>query len=152
MSKSIKISPKHGVNPTIMKCFWCGESKNQIALMGMLPDDAEAPKNLVADFEPCDKCKEEMAKGITLMAVDTTPLFKNQPPAGQDENGNNFYLQPHYMVATEGFIRRNWPKEMADHVTAVRKCFMPLSEIQYLTEEMKKLEAQEPDDNAQKGE
>ena len=37
MSKSIRLSPAHGVNPTIPICFWCGNEKNEIALMGKLP-------------------------------------------------------------------------------------------------------------------
>jgi hypothetical protein len=28
---SIKLSPKHGVNPTICTCMWCGKPKNEIA-------------------------------------------------------------------------------------------------------------------------
>ena len=33
---SILLSPKHGVNPTIPVCFWCGREKNEVALMGYL--------------------------------------------------------------------------------------------------------------------
>lgn len=67
MSKRIKLSEKYGVNPTIPVCFWCGESKNEIALLGRLGDarkgeDIEAPKNMVLDYEPCDKCKEKFTK------------------------------------------------------------------------------------------
>ena len=36
MSKSIRLSDKHGVNPAIPKCFICGESKNEILLFGKL--------------------------------------------------------------------------------------------------------------------
>ena len=54
MSNSIKISPKYGVNPSLINCFFCGESKG-IALMGKLKNDAEAPKECVMDYEPCDK-------------------------------------------------------------------------------------------------
>ena len=28
----IKLSPKHGLNPTIPVCFWCGEERNEVAL------------------------------------------------------------------------------------------------------------------------
>ena len=34
MSKGIEISPKHGVNPTIPICFWFGEEKGEIVLLG----------------------------------------------------------------------------------------------------------------------
>ena len=32
--KNIKISPKHGLNPLIPKCFFCGKEKNEIAILG----------------------------------------------------------------------------------------------------------------------
>lgn len=32
----IEISPKHGLNPTIPVCFWCGKEKNEIALLGRI--------------------------------------------------------------------------------------------------------------------
>ena len=65
----MKLSQKHGLNPTIPKCFWCGQDKNEVALLGRLPDDAEAPRNVVLDYEPCDVCKSARAKGITLIEV-----------------------------------------------------------------------------------
>jgi hypothetical protein len=65
----MKLSPKHGVNATIPVCFWCGKPKNEIALMGQLKDDAEAPRNAVFDYEPCDACKSERALGIALVEV-----------------------------------------------------------------------------------
>ena len=30
MSKGIKLSPKHGVNPSMDLCFWCGQPKGLI--------------------------------------------------------------------------------------------------------------------------
>ena len=30
MAKSIPLSPKHGLNPTIPVCAWCGKEKNEI--------------------------------------------------------------------------------------------------------------------------
>lgn len=43
MSNSIRLSPKHGLNPSISVCFFCGEDKNEIILPGKLEGDAEAP-------------------------------------------------------------------------------------------------------------
>lgn len=77
---SIKLSQKHGVNPTIPVCFFCGEQKNEIALLGKLKGDVEAPKNCVLDYEPCDKCKEHMNMGVTLIEVsDVQPMDKRPP-------------------------------------------------------------------------
>lgn len=79
MSNSIPLSPAHGVNPTIATCFWCGQEKNEIALMGMLPDDTEAPRNMVLNYEPCETCKNNMKKGITLIGVVNRPLPDGRP-------------------------------------------------------------------------
>ena len=75
MAKDIKLSPKHGVNPTIPICFWCGKEKNEIALLGRIggKKDLEAPKNMVLDFEPCDECASKMALGITCMECTEKP-------------------------------------------------------------------------------
>ena len=39
---SIKLSPKHGVNPTMGKCMRCGAPTNEIAMLGRLKGDEEA--------------------------------------------------------------------------------------------------------------
>ena len=85
MSNSIKLSPKHGVNPTIPVCFFCGEDKNEIALLGHIGDlrkheDIEAPMRMVLDYEPCDHCKEMFSQGVLVIEVTRTPLPDNRPP------------------------------------------------------------------------
>lgn len=42
---SIKLSPKHGVNPSILHCICCGKDYG-IAMLGKLKGDKEAPKDL----------------------------------------------------------------------------------------------------------
>ena len=78
-NNSIRVSEKHGVNPSLTICCWCGESKG-IALLGKLPGDKEAPKEIIADYDPCDKCKEQWQQGVPIIAVSTTPKTSNQPP------------------------------------------------------------------------
>ena len=80
MSKSIKISPKHGLNPTIPVCFWCGKQKNEIALMGRMTDDIEAPKNMVLDYVPCEECQNHMAMGVAVLEASDHPNTEGQPP------------------------------------------------------------------------
>ena len=92
MTDSIKLSSKHGVNPCIPICFFCGEQKNEIALLGELPNDAEAPKNLLLDYIPCDSCQSVMDEGVTVIEVDTTPNFDNQPPIQDDLYPTGRYL------------------------------------------------------------
>lgn len=85
MSGNIKLSKKYGLNPTIPVCFFCGEPKNEIALLGHIGDgrkheDIEAPKYTVLDYEPCDCCKEKFGKGVLIIEVSQTPLEDNRPP------------------------------------------------------------------------
>lgn len=82
MSRSIRLSPKHGVNPTIPICFWCGKQKNEIALLGrMNRADDEAPMTgMVLDYEPCDKCKEQFKKCVVCVEVTQYPNQDGQPP------------------------------------------------------------------------
>ena len=80
MSKGIKISPKYGVNPTIPVCFWCGKQKNEIALMGHMKGDLEAPKNMVLDYVPCEECQSHMAMGVAVLEASDHPNTEGQPP------------------------------------------------------------------------
>ncbi len=61
---SIKLSKKHGVNPSIVICPVC-KKDIAIALLGRLKDDAEAPKTI--EGELCDECKD---KYVTIIEVD----------------------------------------------------------------------------------
>ena len=94
MSKGIEISPKHGLNPTIPVCFWCGKDKNEIALLGRIREkttnrfganvtkrdsDIEAPRRMVLDYEPCDECKKMWESGVVVIEVQQTPINPNQP-------------------------------------------------------------------------
>lgn len=78
MSDSIKLSPKYGVNPTIPICFWCGEEKNEVALMGHVGDgrkheDFEMPMHAVINYEPCEECQKAMTMGVTIMEATHEP-------------------------------------------------------------------------------
>ena len=83
MSRGIPLSPKHGLNPTIPICFWCGKKKNEIALLGKMKEDAEAPRHCVLDYEPCDECKKNFALGVVAIEVRTSPYTPGQPPIQQ---------------------------------------------------------------------
>lgn len=80
MSKGIKISPKYGLNPTIPVCFWCGKQKNEIALMGRIKGDIEAPKSMVLDYVPCEECQSHMAMGVAVLEASDHPNSEGQPP------------------------------------------------------------------------
>lgn len=80
MSKGILLSPNHGLNPTIPVCFWCGQDKNEIALMGRIGnprkgEDLQAPMRAVIDFEPCEECRKKMESGFTVMEATMRPNY-----------------------------------------------------------------------------
>lgn len=95
---SIKLSEKHGVNPTMCQCFFCGEVK-EIALLGKLKGDVEAPMYAVMDYEPCDKCKEKMNMGVTLIEVSDIQPSDGRPPL-KAEGNQLVYPLGNYVVIT----------------------------------------------------
>jgi hypothetical protein len=80
MGGSIRLSQKHGVNPSIQKCFICGKDIG-LVLFGKLKDDTEAPK-YVQNGE-CDKCKEAKKKGVFILAVRDGEIGENPYRTGQ---------------------------------------------------------------------
>lgn len=111
MSESIPLSPKHGVNPTIATCFWCGREKNEIALMGKLPGDAEAPHKAVLDYEPCENCKADMEKGITLIGV-----VEHKLPDGRPAICKGVFPTGHWAVVTPDGIRACITEPLATNI------------------------------------
>ena len=57
---SIILSPKHGVNPSITKCFVCGKEYG-IAMFGRLKEDVEAPREIVNGL--CPDCQKVIDNG-----------------------------------------------------------------------------------------
>lgn len=62
---SIKLSPKHGVNPSMIKCVVCGDDAG-ILLNGRLKGDAEAPRYVITG-ELCDECKAKVDEGYAFI-------------------------------------------------------------------------------------
>lgn len=60
--KSITLSPKYGVNPSVLHCFICGKEIG-VALLGKLKEDAEAPHNISNPNEICDDCRKQIVAG-----------------------------------------------------------------------------------------
>ena len=111
--KGIKLSPKYGVNPCIPICCWCGKEKNEIALLGKLKGDAEAPRNAVIDYEPCEECQAKFNLGVVLIEV-----TKNQPNDNimpiQKQDGVSLYPTFRYSV-----IKLEAAKKMFENETLI---------------------------------
>lgn len=65
---SIRIHPEFGMNPTMPVCRWCDQPTGQIALLGA-SYEKEAPMHMVLNDNPCDKCKANMAQGLTIIEM-----------------------------------------------------------------------------------
>ena len=100
--KGILLSPKHGVNPTLLKCFWCGGDAG-IALLGKLKGDAEAPRKICLNLEPCDACKAKFKQGVQLIEVtDDGSRFKgNDAFALKDPDGHTHWPTGRFAVLRE---------------------------------------------------
>lgn len=109
----IRLSPKHGVNPSMGQCFYCGEADGSIILPGKMKGDMEAPRQACWSKEPCPQCKEWMAKGIIFISVK------------DGETGDNPYRTGRFAVVKEEAVRRfiTSPDALED-VCKRRVCFM----------------------------
>jgi len=77
MSKdSITLSPKHGVNPSILHCECCGKEYG-VGLAGKLKGDAEAPKDVMYGF--CDQCQSVIDQGGVMIVEVADGEGKNSP-------------------------------------------------------------------------
>lgn len=112
MSAGVKVSPKHGLNPTIPICFWCGKERGE----------AEAPKNLVLDYEPCDCCRAGMARGFTLMEATDHPNDRGQVAAQAGIYPTGRFLVIKKEVALQAFGDMDSDKAYVDVATFNRLC------------------------------
>lgn len=115
MSKdSIRLSPQYGVNPMLCLCFFCHEETGEIAMLGRLAGDVQAPHRGVLNHTPCTKCKEYMEQGVILVAV------------RDGEIGENPYRTGPLAVVTEDGIRRMIADEkLQAQVLKSRFCYVP---------------------------
>ena len=67
---NIRLSEKHGLNPTLGICFYCGKETGEIGLLGRMKDDEEAPRYAILSKEPCDECKKVFENNFTLFEAD----------------------------------------------------------------------------------
>lgn len=64
---NIKVSNKHGLNPSINHCFICNKDIN-IALFGYIKGDKEAPKHCCTG-DLCDDCKEKLKTHVAIIEM-----------------------------------------------------------------------------------
>jgi len=76
----IRVSEKHGVNPSLGVCFYCGEDDGTVVLPGRLKNDAQAPHKAVWTRDPCSKCQGYMNQGVILIEVDEKKTVDHSDP------------------------------------------------------------------------
>lgn len=81
MSKGIKLSPKHGVNPSVTHCECCGKEIG-VALFGKLKGDEEAPRDVAMGL--CDDCQKVInQQGLMIIEVRDGESGKNPHRTGR---------------------------------------------------------------------
>ena len=114
-SNTIRLSPKHGVNPMVMQCFYCGGDAG-IALLGLLKGDAEAPRKAVLDQRPCQKCEDLMEQGIMLISVDE---------ARTTDRENPYRTGKLCVIKDEALERITQSRELFEQIAKRRVAFVP---------------------------
>lgn len=136
---SIRLSEKYGVNATIPICFWCGEMKNEVAMLGKLKGDVKAPHSCILDYEPCDKCKKNMAMGITLIGTTKKPIREDLPPIKNDET-ETLYPTGHWLVVTKEAAKRYFSEVASEEeIESAEKILVEQEFIDYLNKEFTSL-------------
>lgn len=121
MKMVIRLSQKHGVNPMIPTCFFCGKPKNEIVLLGRLKGDAEAPMygRVAGDYQPCDECKAAFAQGVAFFEMGKNPMFENQVPMQE-----NVYPTGRVCVVKTEAAEKMFQGEMLESVMKAKKVFI----------------------------
>lgn len=108
----MKLSKKHGFNPSIETCFLCGKDKG-VVLFGQMKNDSEAPKKVCLNYEPCTECKGLMEKGIILISVDEHKSTDMKNP----------YRTGGWVVVKESVISEFFNESASKEVLNKRVCF-----------------------------
>lgn len=90
---SIKLSPKYGVNPSVLHCICCGKDYG-VAMLGKLKGDKEAPRDIYQGL--CNQCHGVIDQGGAMIIE-----------VGDGETGNNPYRTGRIVGVSKDFKERN---------------------------------------------
>lgn len=150
---SIKLHPEHGLNPTVVVCFWCG-ADHGLALLGAAYR-GEAPRRMAMDYNPCEKCKARFEQGIVLVGVtehgsdDRSPInakwvTKGYAGSRQGSWETSNYGEPllyptgRYIVVSEDFVKRTFqPESVVAATLRTRQAFLDDAVLQKFVDSAK---------------
>ena len=90
---SIRLSPKHGINPSILHCICCGKDYG-VAMLGKLKNDVEAPRDIYQGL--CNDCEGVVKQGGAMIIE-----------VGDGETGNNPSRTGRIVGVSKDFKERN---------------------------------------------
>ena len=67
----LRLHPKHGVNPTVPICMFCGKDKSQVVLLGAAYK-GEAPMHMLLDADPCEECQKKASEYVFLAEAEVS--------------------------------------------------------------------------------
>lgn len=103
---ALRLSPKHGVNPSVGLCFFCQKSK-EVILAGYMKGDIAAPREAVWNDDPCDECVKCMEKGVIIISVDED----------KTNDDNNPHRSGGWAVVSVDYIKRVFTDLMGEELT-----------------------------------
>jgi len=122
---TITLHKKHGLNPTMDTCFYCGKAKDILLIgnktikwekAGIASSDGKMPQQIgVINDEPCQECKGFMEKGIILVSV------KDEE---EDRNEKNPFRTGKMCVITEEAIKRILQGDLLNSILKTRFSFI----------------------------
>lgn len=76
------------VQVSMVKCFWCGGDKGEIAIGEQLKAE-EAPRYIITGYDPCQECVDQIADNIRFIeVVNSNPDGR---PALHSTDGRDFF-------------------------------------------------------------
>jgi hypothetical protein len=128
-TNSLRISPKHGVNPSVGVCFWCGEDDGTVLLAGKMKSteedsDPEAPRRMCASLEPCKQCEENMALGITLMEATDEEISRVEGFSSSHAVRKPVPTGRWWVLKEDAIRRLVQPPELVEHILKAGKSYI----------------------------
>ena len=107
---NLKLSEKHGLNPSITKCWICGNDIG-IVLLGRLPNDVEAPMSACYG-DICDKCGKDLELADLLIEVKDGTERSNPYRTGYVVGIRKGIIDANKLYNGIGFVEQSMLKEI----------------------------------------